>query len=109
MANPQSWFGTDDSSTGVSWLFVEDCSDKGAYTFDKPKPQELAFLQYTSGSTDTPKAVMVTHENIVANSRVIQKCFQNTTESVSVYANRSTGVSSRSRAWALGRYTWAHA
>ncbi len=80
----QSWFGEDGSAIGVRWLFVEDFPDIGTYTFDRPKSQQLAFLQYTSGSTGMPKAVMVTHENIVANSRIIQKCFQNTTESVSV-------------------------
>jgi FkbH-like protein len=37
----------------------------------------LAFLQYTSGSTSSPKGVMVTHGNILHNERMIQQaCLQ---------------------------------
>jgi acyl-CoA synthetase (AMP-forming)/AMP-acid ligase II len=32
----------------------------------------LAFLQYTSGSTSTPKGVMVSHGNLMANERMLQ-------------------------------------
>jgi acyl-CoA synthetase (AMP-forming)/AMP-acid ligase II len=84
LANLQSWFRAEEPFLGVNWLFVEDFSDGGSFATDRPKPSQLAFLQYTSGSTGSPKAVMVTHENIVANSRIIQSCFRNTTESVSV-------------------------
>ncbi len=33
----------------------------------KPSPQDLAFLQYTGGTTGVPKGAMLTHSNIVAN------------------------------------------
>ena len=35
----------------------------------------IAFLQYTSGSTSFPKGVMVSHENIMANQKMIQRTF----------------------------------
>jgi amino acid adenylation domain-containing protein len=36
---------------------------------------DIAFLQYTSGSTSTPKGVMVTHANLIANSAYIEHAF----------------------------------
>jgi amino acid adenylation domain-containing protein len=47
-------------------------------------PGSLAFLQYTSGSTSTPKGVRVTHGNLIANERAIQHAFGQSEESVVV-------------------------
>src|SRR5687768_7866263 len=45
-------------------------------------PDSLAFLQYTSGSTSTPKGVRITHGNLIANERAIQLSFGQSEESV---------------------------
>ncbi|WP_369387666.1 aminotransferase class I/II-fold pyridoxal phosphate-dependent enzyme [Streptomyces sp. CG1] len=37
------------------------------------RPDSLAFLQYTSGSTSTPKGVMVSNANLIANLRAIHE------------------------------------
>jgi fatty-acyl-CoA synthase len=37
----------------------------------RPKPDDICFLQYTSGSTGAPKGVMVTHANLFANIRAM--------------------------------------
>ncbi len=42
---------------------------------------DLAFLQYTSGSTGTPKGVIISHKNIVCNQKLIQKAFNQSSES----------------------------
>ena len=42
---------------------------------------DLAFLQYTSGSTASPKGVMVQHGNLLANCEAIRRAFRLTTRS----------------------------
>jgi amino acid adenylation domain-containing protein len=44
----------------------------------------IAFLQYTSGSTSTPKGVMVSHSNLLENQALIQEAFRQHEKSVIV-------------------------
>lgn len=46
--------------------------------------ETLAFLQYTSGATGTPKGVMVTHGNIIHNQQLIQTAFGHSQQSIGV-------------------------
>lgn len=39
-------------------------------------PSDTAVLQYTSGSTGSPKGVVLTHENLVRNCELITYCFE---------------------------------
>jgi len=51
-------------------LDFKSCIQKGdAKTFKKPdvKPNDMAFLQYTGGTTGVAKGAILTHRNIVAN------------------------------------------
>lgn len=45
---------------------------------------QVAFLQYTSGSTGSPKGVVVTHANITANVLMIERAFEFTPDSMMV-------------------------
>ena len=53
-------------------LTVEDLSAApGPFTAPRSKPGDTAFLQYTSGSTGSPKGVVLTHVNLLANIRAM--------------------------------------
>jgi len=58
-----------------------DGSQAGTYLEPELSPESLAYLQYTSGSTSTPKGVMVTHGNVLHNSASIHKGFAHTPDS----------------------------
>lgn len=48
-------------------------------------PDDLAFLQYTSGSTGDPKGVMLTHRNLLANAAVIREGFETSRDDRAVF------------------------
>ena len=45
---------------------------------------DLAFLQYTSGSTTAPRGVIVSHSNLLHNMGLIENCFGQSSESHAV-------------------------
>ncbi|MER5641543.1 fatty acyl-AMP ligase [Kitasatospora sp. NPDC002227] len=47
--------------------------DAAAWKAPRLTPESLAFLQYTSGSTSSPKGVMVSHFNLLSNEAAIQR------------------------------------
>ena len=61
----------------LRWLATDIIDDSQAGTYREPElsAESLAYLQYTSGSTATPKGVMVTHGNVLHNSASIHRGF----------------------------------
>ncbi len=66
-----------------SWLATDGLDGALANTWRMPSllPDTLAFLQYTSGSTSTPKGVMVSHGNLMANERMLETALEQDRES----------------------------
>lgn len=59
---------------GLKWLAIEDnLLQDFEHVWKEPaiNNHDIAFLQYTSGSTGQPKGVIVSHENILANLQSI--------------------------------------
>lgn len=50
---------------------ADDLASTASVSFPEILPEDLAFLQYTSGSTSDPKGVIVTHANLIANCSAI--------------------------------------
>src|SRR5262245_25418013 len=60
----------------VRWLTADALTPLAPDGDDhEPGADDLAFLQYTSGSTSMPKGTMVSHGNIIANQRMIAHGF----------------------------------
>ena len=69
------------------WVATDVIADERQADWHDPQvdPRQAAFLQYTSGSTSSPKGVVLSHENVLRNATLIYHAFGNTTESKGVF------------------------
>jgi 8-amino-7-oxononanoate synthase len=67
----------DGGNASVRWIATDAIADSHgeAWTEHTPDPASLAMIQYTSGSTSRPKGVMLSHANLLANTRAIGEAF----------------------------------
>jgi len=70
----------------LRWLATDELAPELAAAWRAPEIDggTLAFLQYTSGSTSTPKGVELTHRNLLHNSALIHDCYEHTPDSHAV-------------------------
>jgi acyl-CoA synthetase (AMP-forming)/AMP-acid ligase II len=54
------------------WMFLPIVEDGGLADVPGLGAEDIAYLQYTSGSTSNPKGVMVSHRNILENSEMMR-------------------------------------
>jgi thioester reductase-like protein len=70
----------------VRWLTTDDATHASAADWREPRlsSDDIAFFQYTSGSTSFPKGVVVTHGNLLSNLRAICGATDNSEDSAGV-------------------------
>ncbi|WP_442482237.1 AMP-binding protein [Aeoliella sp. SH292] len=68
----------DEVLAAMHWLATDELAldDANRWTPPALDASQLAFLQYTSGSTSDPKGVMVSHGNLLANLEAIRQSFR---------------------------------
>lgn len=85
-AKSERWFTYVPDLAALQWVATDSIPDDHAELCQRVQRSgnDLAFLQYTSGSTRTPKGVMVSQHNLLHNLAMLHACLQQTSQSVSV-------------------------
>lgn len=79
-------FAQEDKYKGIQWFATDKLDTKQAAQWEEPEidSKTVAFLQYTSGSTGTPRGVVLTHANLLHNLSLIYNYFDHSSQSEGV-------------------------
>jgi 8-amino-7-oxononanoate synthase len=69
------WRGGDERLAALRWMAVDEASDAPPLLDARITDTDTAMLQYTSGSTASPKGVVLTHRNLLHNLAQIRSAF----------------------------------
>jgi acyl transferase domain-containing protein/acyl-CoA synthetase (AMP-forming)/AMP-acid ligase II len=71
----------------LDWITTDssDAADVEPFCDTSATPDRVAFLQYTSGSTSTPRGVILSHGNLCHNSQLITQGFRLGEDSIAVF------------------------
>ena len=70
----------------LRWIATDAIDRTSSLKWRRPNvsPDNIAFLQYTSGSTAEPKGVKIAYKNLLHNLEAIHRCFRHSTQSKGV-------------------------
>ncbi|KAK6235645.1 hypothetical protein SCA6_010982 [Theobroma cacao] len=73
------WLHTDSWIKNFKKVLLNDIADQ-----PEPQPNDICFLQFTSGSTGDAKGVMITHSGLIHNVKLMRKIYKSTSKTVLV-------------------------
>lgn len=73
-------------ASACQMIYLDEIDLSGENLWRRPhvRGDDLALIQFTSGSTSAPKGVAITHANVLHNSESIRRDFRNTRDDVGV-------------------------
>ena len=86
MAKTKQWFNWTPELSRLNWVATDHLEPTSTpdWAPSDIDGSHLALLQYTSGSTNIPKGVMLSHENLIHNTQQIQRVLEQTDQSIGV-------------------------